>query len=171
MKPGILLPILGLPSLSLALPTLNNKPEDACSHAQWGKLMFQTRKPPSPLPLPPKLPHLTSPPKAIAAFEHARTAKKPSCFNWTSDGCTMSPDKPSGFNFLPACHRHDFGDTYLTSRGEWTQANKDRVDDRFRDDMLDVCEGYEGFAKESCRGWAGLYRDTTGWWNGARNST
>ncbi|KAM0721718.1 hypothetical protein Q7P37_002643 [Cladosporium fusiforme] len=153
--------VMALSALTLARPTDNmqddtpgparesENAENLCSRAKWEELMFNT-------PLP--------------TFSQIRTSQTPPCFNWTSDGCTRSPDKPSGFDFLPACHRHDFADNYLKECRQWTQENKDRVDEVFRRDMYGVCEGEAGFARARCRGLADFYRGVTGWWNVAEDA-
>src|SRR5688572_9209654 len=30
-------------------------------------------------------------------------------FDWSTDHCSTSPDRPLGFDFRLSCHRHDFG--------------------------------------------------------------
>jgi hypothetical protein len=37
---------------------------------------------------------------SMAVFLRAKAAKKPSNLIWKDDGCSKSPDRPSGFNFL-----------------------------------------------------------------------
>jgi hypothetical protein len=89
----------------------------------------------------------TDTPKGITEFEAARNAKSPSCFNWDSDKCTLSPDRPAKFNFVPSCHRHDFGCTNFEKKNQWNPVNKARTDWNFRTDMLDECAKYKGFSK------------------------
>jgi hypothetical protein len=43
---------------------------------------------------------------SITGFETARTARNPAGLDWTSDGCSDSPDNPFGFDFIFSCHRH-----------------------------------------------------------------
>lgn len=83
----------------------------------------------------------------MGEFQAARNAKSPSCFDWYSDGCTSSPDKPAGFNFIPSCQRHDFGDANFGKKKQWNPVNKARTDWRFRTDLLDYCATYKGLAK------------------------
>lgn len=45
----------------------------------------------------------------LPEFTTRRNAQDPSYLDWTSDGCTDSPDNPLGFPYVPACNRHDFG--------------------------------------------------------------
>jgi hypothetical protein len=80
----------------------------------------------------------------MSEFQAARNAKSPSCFDWHSNACTLSPDRPLGFNFIPPCQRHDFGDTNFGKKNQWNPVNKARTDWRFRTDMLDVCATYKG---------------------------
>jgi len=85
--------------------------------------------------------------KGITEFEAARNAKSPSCFNWDSDKCTLSPDRPASFNFIPSCHRHDFGCTNFERKKQWNPVNKARTDWNFRTDMLGECAKYKGLSK------------------------
>ncbi|AOS62686.1 phospholipase [Actinoalloteichus hymeniacidonis] len=61
--------------------------------------------------------------------------------DWSSDGCSWSPDEPFGYEFLNSCHRHDFGYRNYKLQGRFTEANRLRIDDNFRDDMYSVCGG------------------------------
>ncbi|GAB7326753.1 hypothetical protein MBLNU13_g10699t1 [Cladosporium sp. NU13] len=76
----------------------------------------------------------------MAEFQSARNAKSPSCFDWYSNACTLSPDRPLGFNSIPPCQRHDFGDTNFSKRKQWNPVNKLRTDWKFRTDMWAVCD-------------------------------
>ncbi|RJQ82923.1 phospholipase [Pseudonocardiaceae bacterium YIM PH 21723] len=62
-------------------------------------------------------------------------------FDWTSDGCTLAPDRPLGFNFLPACLRHDFGYGNYKRQGRFDEDVRKDIDDNFRDDLYDICHG------------------------------
>jgi hypothetical protein len=88
----------------------------------------------------------------MSEFQDARDAKSPSRFDWYSDACTLSPDRPLDFNFIPPCQRHDLGDANFNAKGQWNLANKSRTDWRFREDMLDVCATYKGFKGFAQRG-------------------
>ncbi|MCP2334454.1 phospholipase [Actinoalloteichus caeruleus] len=59
--------------------------------------------------------------------------------DWSSDGCSYSPDEPFGYEFLNSCHRHDFGYRNYKLQNRFTSANRKAIDDRFRDDMYSVC--------------------------------
>jgi hypothetical protein len=63
-------------------------------------------------------------------------------FNWRTDYCDKSPDKPSGFDFKNACARHDFGYAnvkHLVGSASWRNTHRKEVDEAFRTDMLRVC--------------------------------
>lgn len=45
----------------------------------------------------------------LDTFIGHRDMQDPSFLFWESDGCSESPDHPFGFDYLPACYRHDFG--------------------------------------------------------------
>lgn len=61
--------------------------------------------------------------------------------DWSSDGCSNSPDNPFGFNLVRACYRHDFGYRNYKRQGRFTEANRRTIDDRFKSDMYTVCNG------------------------------
>ncbi|GAA2835216.1 MULTISPECIES: phospholipase [Crossiella] len=61
--------------------------------------------------------------------------------DWSSDACSWSPDKPVGFNFTPACHRHDFGYRNFKKQGRWNADAKARVDNKFKSDLYGICKG------------------------------
>jgi hypothetical protein len=61
--------------------------------------------------------------------------------DWNSDGCTYSPDSPLGFQFLPACHRHDFGYRNYRRQNRMTEPARLTIDDQFRKDLHEVCAG------------------------------
>ncbi|ORY12657.1 prokaryotic phospholipase A2-domain-containing protein, partial [Clohesyomyces aquaticus] len=94
----------------------------------------------------------------IAQFEAARNAKNPSTLDWSSDGCSDSPDNPFGFNFLQSCHRHDFGYRNYKKQSRFTDAAKAKIDTNFKTDMHNQCEK-EGnvFEVAACKGVADVY--------------
>src|ERR687887_562716 len=49
-------------------------------------------------------------------------------FDWSTDFCTFSPDRPLGFNFELSCARHDFGYRNYRIEGLFSD-QKDRVDE------------------------------------------
>jgi len=59
--------------------------------------------------------------------------------DWSSDGCTLSPDDPFGFVFLPACQRHDFGYRNYHLQGRFTEDNRLALDNKFHSDMYGIC--------------------------------
>jgi Prokaryotic phospholipase A2 len=61
--------------------------------------------------------------------------------DWSSDGCSNSPDNPFGYNLVKACYRHDFGYRNFKNQGRFTEANRLAIDDNFREDMYEVCDG------------------------------
>jgi hypothetical protein len=70
----------------------------------------------------------------LAQFTAKRNARDPPTLDWSSDGCSSSPDNPLGFPFVPACHHHDFGYRNFKAQTRFTAANKLRIDDRFREE-------------------------------------
>ncbi|KFY65803.1 hypothetical protein V496_02324 [Pseudogymnoascus sp. VKM F-4515 (FW-2607)] len=97
---------------------------------------------------------------SINSFEKARKAKNPSKCNWSSDGCSWSPDKPDGYNFLPSCHRHDFGYRNTKSQKRFTKAMKKKIDNNFKSDLYRYCARFSGLSSwkgVECRRLADVY--------------
>lgn len=42
----------------------------------------------------------------MSQFLAARNARNPPSLDWSSDGCSSSPDNPFGFDFRNSCYRH-----------------------------------------------------------------
>ncbi|KAF2114561.1 prokaryotic phospholipase A2-domain-containing protein [Lophiotrema nucula] len=125
--------ILGLISLASAAPTLEVRETDAQA---TDRLLFST---------------------TISAFETARNAKNPPSLDWTSDGCSDSPDNPFGFDFLFSCHRHDFGYRNYKIQGRF-EAGKPSIDSNFKKDMYAQCQTEGGaFEIAACKGVADVY--------------
>lgn len=61
--------------------------------------------------------------------------------DWSSDGCSNSPDNPFGFDFVKACYRHDFGYRNYKAQGRFSEDNRLRIDNNFKEDMYEVCNG------------------------------
>lgn len=68
---------------------------------------------------------------SLPVFIDHRNRKDPSTLDYTSDGCTSSPDNPFHFPYLPACNRHDFGYQNYRHQNRFTKDNKKRIDDNF----------------------------------------
>jgi len=77
-------------------------------------------------------------------------------FDWSTDLCSSSPDRPLGFDFRMPCRRHDFGYRNYKAVSRFP-ANKSRVDNAFYFDMRRVCAGYSGVAKATCDSLAWTY--------------
>ena len=77
---------------------------------------------------------------SLSQFENTRNQKPyPTQLDWSSDACSWSPDKPVGFNFKPACHRHDFGYRNYKKQSRWNADAKLRVDNNFKNDLYGIC--------------------------------
>ncbi|RMZ77076.1 hypothetical protein DV737_g4564, partial [Chaetothyriales sp. CBS 132003] len=76
---------------------------------------------------------------SISTFEARRNAEDPAELDWSSDGCSDSPDNPLGFDFLPSCHRHDFGYRNYKAQDRFTSSNKARIDSNFKNDLDNQC--------------------------------
>ncbi|KAH7329640.1 prokaryotic phospholipase A2-domain-containing protein [Stachybotrys elegans] len=92
---------------------------------------------------------------SLATFISRRNARNPSTLDWSSDGCTTSPDNPLGFPFIPACYRHDFGYQNYRLQSRFTQEGKLLIDNNFRDDLYFQCS--TGSLESVCRGLANVY--------------
>ena len=77
-------------------------------------------------------------------------------FDWTTDYCSVSPDRPLGFDFAMSCARHDFGYRNYRAAGQFS-TNKSRVDKALRADLLRVCATYEFLLRPACRSLAWTY--------------
>ncbi len=84
----------------------------------------------------------------LAVFvEHRRN--RPAPFDWSSDGCSNSPDHPMGFDFTAACWRHDFGyRNFLHGLGlDPTRERKATIDARLAEDLDTVCQRHTWWRK------------------------
>ncbi|KAM0326246.1 hypothetical protein ACHAQA_006843 [Verticillium albo-atrum] len=123
---------------SITLATLESRAA-TCSVAAVDNLIFRT---------------------TIPAFLKARKAKNPSKCDWRSDGCTSAPDRPSFFDFKPACQRHDYGYRNTKAQRRFTKAMKKRIDDQFKKDLYKYCSGFKGLLAlrgVKCRRYADIY--------------
>ncbi|MGW0806647.1 phospholipase [Nonomuraea sp. NPDC002799] len=77
-------------------------------------------------------------------------------FDWSTDQCSGSPDRPLGFDFRTSCRRHDFGYRNYQAVGHFP-AHKSHIDDAFLFDLREVCAGYAAVAKLRCDGLAWTY--------------
>jgi hypothetical protein len=96
---------------------------------------------------------------STAAWNDARLDRGPweaYGFDWTTDYCSASPEKPLGFDFTNACVHHDFGYRNYKAVGQFEQ-NKARVDDTFYADMKRVCLKYRSLTRSACYSVAWVY--------------
>lgn len=94
---------------------------------------------------------------SIEEFEAARDAQDPPELDWTSDGCTASPDVPLGFNFQPSCQRHDFAYQNYEAQNRFTADAKTKIDLNFKSDMLNECGTHGSVGESVCDGVANIY--------------
>ncbi|SNY05409.1 phospholipase [Paractinoplanes atraurantiacus] len=96
---------------------------------------------------------------STAAWNSARLDKEKWAaygFDWTTDYCSASPERPLGFDFTNACVHHDFGYRNYKDEGLFDQ-NKARIDDTFHADMRRVCAEYRSVARSACYSVAWIY--------------
>lgn len=105
--------------------------------------------------------------KTISQFTTLR-AQQPYAgqLDWSSDGCSYSPDNPFGFKFLPTCHRHDFGYRNYKRQGRWNETNRLRIDNNFKSDMYQQCG-----SNWACKRTADLYYAAVREFGGSASST
>ncbi|KAF2249168.1 hypothetical protein BU26DRAFT_564831 [Trematosphaeria pertusa] len=132
MKAAILT-VLGILSVAMAAPSGNLASRETANEAT-DRLLFST---------------------SISNFETARNAKNPPSLDWSSDGCSSSPDNPLGFDFLYSCHRHDFGYRNYKKQSRFTDAGKAKIDLNFKNDMYNQCESE--WLESLCKDFADLY--------------
>lgn len=77
-------------------------------------------------------------------------------FDWSTDYCSASPDKPLGFDFTLSCWHHDFGYRNYKAIGTFP-ANKDRVDSMFYADLERKCATYSAIVRPACYSLAWTY--------------
>jgi hypothetical protein len=79
-------------------------------------------------------------------------------YDWSTDYCSYSPDRPFGFDFRLSCWRHDFGYQNYRALGALAE-NKAHVDEAFYVDLLVVCRGYGSWRRPLCNSLAfGYYQ-------------
>ncbi|KAJ6438973.1 phospholipase A2 [Purpureocillium lavendulum] len=91
----------------------------------------------------------------LPQFTARRNNRDPATLDWSTDGCTNSPDNPFGFPFLPGCHRHDFGYRNYRAQSRFNKDAKAKIDLNFKNDLYYQCEG--AWAKRACRALADVY--------------
>ncbi|CAM1503491.1 Fc.00g010820.m01.CDS01 [Cosmosporella sp. VM-42] len=94
----------------------------------------------------------------LPQFTTRRNARNPPTLDWTSDGCTSSPDNPFGFPFVPACNRHDFGYNNYRAQTRFTESAKLNIDNNFKKDLYYQCTSVT--AKSVCNALADVYYAT-----------
>ncbi|MGA4875560.1 phospholipase [Streptomyces lydicamycinicus] len=94
----------------------------------------------------------------MSTFQKYRNAKTwGNVLDYSSDGCSWAPNKPSGFNFLPACQRHDFGYRNFKKQHMFNKRNKKIIDNKLAHDMYSVCNKYGAAKRNTCKSIAGQY--------------
>lgn len=77
-------------------------------------------------------------------------------FDWSTDYCSASPDRPLGFDFTISCWHHDFGYRNYKAAGQFP-ANKPRLDDTFYADLKRVCGTHSSLVRPACLSLAWTY--------------
>ncbi|WP_117213955.1 phospholipase A2, partial [Allorhizocola rhizosphaerae] len=77
-------------------------------------------------------------------------------FDWSDNGCSNSPDRPNGWDFVSGCVRHDFGYGNHRAVGMSSEQNRHRIDYTLLWDLHNVCAA-TGSDREDCNNWAALY--------------
>ncbi|MGX7825023.1 phospholipase [Actinokineospora sp. 24-640] len=78
--------------------------------------------------------------QSLSQFTSTRAARPYSSqLDWSTDGCSNSPDNPFGFNFVRACHRHDFGYRNYKRQSRFTESTRLTIDNKFKSDLYTIC--------------------------------
>ena len=96
---------------------------------------------------------------STAAWTAARADRAPWSsygFDWSTDYCSASPDRPLGFDFTLSCWHHDFGYRNYKAVGLFS-ANKARLDDTFYADLKRKCATYSSVVRPACNSLAWTY--------------
>jgi len=94
---------------------------------------------------------------SMSSFLAAKRKQSPNTLIWTDDGCSKSPDRPAGFNFLHSCQRHDFGYRNFKKQNRFTKANRLRIDNKFKSDLYNECNRYGIIREAICKRLADTY--------------
>ncbi len=92
---------------------------------------------------------------SLPSFISRRNNRDPPSLDWSSDGCTDSPDNPFGFPFIPACYRHDFGYQNYRAQSRFTESGKLNIDNNFKSDLYFQCQSTS--VPGVCRALADVY--------------
>lgn len=77
---------------------------------------------------------------SLNSFQTVRSQQPyASQLDWSSDGCSSSPDNPFGFNFVKACYRHDFGYRNYKKQSRFNETTRLSLDNRFKSDLYQIC--------------------------------
>ena len=96
---------------------------------------------------------------STAAWNAARNDRGPWAsygFDWSTDYCSASPDRPLGFDFTLSCWHHDFGYRNYKDIGTFS-SNKARLDDTFYADLKRKCATYSSVVRPACNSLAWTY--------------
>ena len=96
---------------------------------------------------------------STAAWNAARADRGPWSgygFDWSTDYCSASPDRPLGFDFTLSCWHHDFGYRNYKAVGLFS-ANKTRIDNTFYADLKRKCGTYSSVVRPACNSLAWTY--------------
>lgn len=72
----------------------------------------------------------------LPEFISRRNMRDPPTVDWTSDGCSYTPDNPFGFPFTPACNRHDFGYNNYQAQTRFTESGRLKIDNNFKKEYV-----------------------------------
>ncbi|RPB25113.1 hypothetical protein L211DRAFT_756827, partial [Terfezia boudieri ATCC MYA-4762] len=93
----------------------------------------------------------------IGSFLAAKRNRSPGTLIWTDDGCSKSPDRPAGFNFLHSCQRHDFCYRNFKNQNRFTKSNRLKIDNQFKSDLYNECNKHGIIKRIACKGLADTY--------------
>lgn len=88
-----------------------------------------------------------------------RTESPNNTFDWSTDLCSWSPDKPLGFDFTDPCRRHDFNYRNFKTTGLFNATSKVQIDGAFYTDMKAECYTHNVVTRQPCMAAALTYNE------------
>ncbi|OAA33338.1 secretory phospholipase A2 [Moelleriella libera RCEF 2490] len=124
--------VILLPVMVSALPAANSTPTPATPQQLEGRSLFCN----------PWVADTLIFRMSMDNFQNARGIGIPFDCDWTSDGCSLSPDKPAGFDFTESCYRHDFAYRNTKAQNRFTGTMRKSIDVNFRKDLYNYCRQF-----------------------------
>ena len=125
----------------------------ALAVAVFGALAISMATPAGAMTVPQKQAMLYQELASVRVFNsmYAHRAYSPyNTFNWSTDLCSFSPNRPFGFNFSRPCRRHDFNYRNFKDTRIFTALNKAKIDWALYTDIKAICASYSLIQRAGC---------------------